>query len=514
MKRPTVSQSLSIICIVGSILALKWGTLFTYALLPIVTICVATCIILFALLSLLLKLKIRFVIFLAPLLMLSFFYASFFMVPFPYPYEKPVRVELRILSEPRLWGKSLQYTARLKGTAVIFPERTTQEPPEPTLELLHQKVLLHLPIMSSYPQRGDRVRVRGFFSELPGGTSGEYDRYLKRRGFHVLFEGSSADFTVLSRPATLSVMGLSNRLRDYVRRVNDRLLLWPQGEFATSLLTGSREHLPEELLDSFRLSGTMHILAVSGLHIGFLVFFFLLLCKLLHIGETATHLMIVGVVIFFMIFIGEAPSVKRASIMVLCGIFVFLMDRDRDFLNVLSIAFNILWITNPLTLFDPGFLLSFTATFAILFLVPHTKRIFEKALPSFIAVPLALSIGVQMYLLPVMLSFFGIFSYITVFANLPIVPLAGLVLALEILTLLFYPFALPAAVLLSEVNIVVISTIIRIARFFARVPPVAVNRFPGALIVLYFAGLTAILWLLFYGRNLWLRRSIKVMYPD
>jgi ComEC/Rec2-related protein len=509
VKSPTVSQSFSIICILGSIIALKWGAHFTYALITFITICVATCIILLALLSLLLNVKVRFVIFLAPLLMLSFSYASFFMVPFPYPYGKPVRVELRILSEPRVRGQSLQYMARLKGTAVLFPAPTTQETPESTLELLHQKVLLQLPVMSGYPQRGDRVRVRGLFSELP-----EYERYLKHRGFHALFEGSSRDFTVLRRPATLSVMGLTNRLRDYVRRVNDRLLLWPQGEFATSLLTGSREHLPRELLDSFRLSGTMHILAVSGLHIGFLVLFFLLLCKLVRIGETATHLVLVGVVIFFMIFIGEAPSVKRASIMVLCGIFVFLMDRDRDFLNVLSIAFNILWITNPLTLFDPGFLLSFTATFAILFLVPHTKRIFEKALPSFIAVPLALSVGVQVYLLPVMLSFFGIFSYITVFANLPIVPLAGLALALEILTLLFYPLALPAAVLLSEVNILVISTIIRLARFFARVPPLAVSRFPGELIVLYFVGLTAVLWLLLEGRNLWLRRSINIVHSE
>jgi competence protein ComEC len=146
---------------------------------------------------------------------------------------------------------------------------------------------------------------------------------------------------------------------------------------------------------------------------------------------------------------------------------------------------------------NPGFLLSFAATFGILFLVPHFNPCMKKVMPSYVASSVSATLGVQVYILPVMLSFFGSFPYINILANLPIVPLTGFALALEILSLLIYPIFLPLAIVISEVTLAVITLILRIAAVCARVQPLTVAWFPSILIPLYFIGVTGLFAFLF-----------------
>jgi hypothetical protein len=94
-----------------------------------------------------------------------------------------------------------------------------------------------------------------------------------------------------------------------------------------------------------------------------------------------------------------------------------------------------------------------------------------------------------------MASFFGTFAYVNVIANLPIVPLTGISLALGVLTLVLYTVFLPLAVIVAEVNTVVIATIVRLAALFARIPPLRIGAFPMQLIPVYLACVTVLLWL-------------------
>jgi hypothetical protein len=96
-----------------------------------------------------------------------------------------------------------------------------------------------------------------------------------------------------------------------------------------------------------------------------------------------------------------------------------------------------------------------------------------------------------------MLAFFGLFPYINLLANIPIVPLAGLSLALEICYLILYPIFMPLAVLVAESNLVVITIILKTASLCAAVPPLAVDGFPQAVIPFYWIILTLLFYLLF-----------------
>ena len=509
-KRLTFSQILTFVFILSGILSLTMTKGINFHVMLIILICGSSLILLTAILLFLIPKGDTYIIYLFLIFILSFLYASYRNTKFPYPYGEFAGVKVKLLSDPRVQRRAIQFTARVKG---VYLKRSSEKPgrdiperEEPVSDIPgheipgrfpRQKVLLNLPFITTPLQRGDTIQVSGIFVDLPYERAQSYAHYLESKSIGAIFEGSSEGIYIIKKPARYSFIHLSNKLKRYINRVNKGLLLWPQGEFAVALFTGNRANLPDDVIKSFRRSGTMHLLAVSGLHIGYLVMFFLLFFKVFQIKHTVIYLLLIGIIIFYMIFIGDSPSVKRASIMFLMGIFTFLFDRDRNYLNILSITFNILWISNPLLIVNPGFLLSFSATFAILFLVPRTFGYLKKIMPSFLAIPITVSICVQVYLLPVLFSFFGSFPYITVAANLPVVPLAGISLALEILYLALYPLFLPLAVIIAEVNIVVITMILRLTRFFSRVPPLMFDRFPMYLIPVYFLVITAGFWLLF-----------------
>jgi competence protein ComEC len=402
-------------------------------------------------------------------------------IPTPFPLEKAVAVKMRLVSYPRITGRAIQFRA------VVLDVDNRR---------MRGRVLFSVPFTSKKIERGDAVEAQGMFFPLPFQRSEGYARYLRNSGIEAIFEGYSGRVSVLQETALTGPVHLANRMRRYIEDVHKGLLPPAQDAFATALLTGNRDFIPRELMEVFRRSGTMHILAVSGLHVGFLSLFLLFFLRLVRIPKLYAYILVGLFIVFFMIFIGERSSVRRASLMALCGIACYLFDRDRNYLNVLALSFIILWLINPLSLLNPGFLLSFSATFGILFLTPVLYRWLERFMPRYLAGSIAVTLSVQLFIFPVMAAYFRTFSYINLIANLPIVPLTGLSLALGVLTLLFYPLFLPLAVIIAEVNTVVIATIARLAAFFSHVPPLRVEGFPMKIVPVYLLCVTFGLWLL------------------
>jgi len=426
------------------------------------------------------------------ILILSMAYALYKNLTFQLSYQKPMVVELKLLSGPKVNRGTVSFTAKLVGCYVGIYDHGKN------IRILSgDKVVLRLPFTKTLLRRGYIIKTKGMFFNINELKSISYMNYLKSNEIKAIFEGYSDNISVIKKPKYFTIIPILNSLGSYIAKINCRLLIYPQSEFASAILTGNRDTIPFNIKEIFIRSGTMHILAVSGLHVGFLVMLFILFFRSLHLKQNITYIVTMLFIILYSIFIGDTPSVKRASIMAICGILVLLFDRDRDYINALAIAFILIWIINPTILFSPGFLLSFSATFGILFLTPKFYRLFKRFLPKYIASSLAATFSVQVYILPVMLYFFKSFAYINVLANLPIVPLAGLSIALEIMYLILYPIFLPLAVIISEVNIVTITVIMRIAGFFSNVPMLEVNSFSPYLIPLYFIFITVTIYFIF-----------------
>ena len=140
------------------------------------------------------------------------------------------------------------------------------------------------------------------------------------------------------------------------------------------ILLGKRSDLPTETLDIFRNSGTFHVLAVSGLHVGLVAMFCYFGFRCFRLPQKVLCLLTIAAVLIYACLIGFRPSVFRASLMAILFLFATVIDRDADLFNLLGFAALVLLLLNPLQLWDVGFQLSFIAVTAIVYFVPKMEK--------------------------------------------------------------------------------------------------------------------------------------------
>ena len=140
------------------------------------------------------------------------------------------------------------------------------------------------------------------------------------------------------------------------------------------ILLGKRSDVPTETLDIFRNSGTFHVLAVSGLHVGLVAMFCYFGFSLFRFPQKILCLLTIIAVLTYACLIGFRPSVFRASLMAILFLFATFIDRDADLFNLLAFAALVLLLLNPLQLWDVGFQLSFVAVAAIVYFVPKMEK--------------------------------------------------------------------------------------------------------------------------------------------
>lgn len=196
------------------------------------------------------------------------------------------------------------------------------------------------------------------------------------------------------------------------------------GAVAYAMLTGDKNNISNYYKSVFSLAGIAHILAVSGLHIGFLmgvVTFLLRKCK---IKKLPTFIIDIVFLLLYMIVADFSPSVVRASIMFAVGGGAMLIGEQNDSFNSLGLSMTIILTFSPIMLFDVGFILSVGAVFGIIVFEP----IFERALlkirmPSFAAKAISVPLSAQIGIMPPSIYFFSSFSLWAVPVNILLMPL-------------------------------------------------------------------------------------------
>jgi competence protein ComEC len=205
------------------------------------------------------------------------------------------------------------------------------------------------------------------------------------------------------------------------------------------LLLADRSEIDYVTKTQFINAGVIHILAVSGLHVGFVAVAFLFLFGRLNI-YLRSILTIAGLLLFMFI-TGVPPSVFRAALMAVIIILVFLSNRATNLFNSLTLAAIIILVITPEELFNPGFQLSFSAVFGIAIIYPPIEKWVSKLkLKSkfirYLLLFMAVSFSAQIGTLPFTLTYFSKLSVISLTANLFVIPLSAIIVGLGIFTLM------------------------------------------------------------------------------
>lgn len=271
----------------------------------------------------------------------------------------------------------------------------------------------------------------------------DYGRYLHFQNIHYQAFVKQGRWGLVEKRAHFSAYGTAISLQNQFTEVLRRHLP-TENEFAVgaALIFGYRTEVPEEVLTAYSQTGAMHILAVSGMHVGIL--FIILNFFLKQVKWRSRTWRIVRAVIFlvsiwaFALVTGASPSVMRSTVMFSFVVVGDAMHRNKNFYNTMSASAFCLLIYDPYWLLSVSFQLSYLAILGIVYFQPKIARLWviENKAGNYLWQLNSVSLAAQLMTLPFTLLYFHQFPTYFWLSSLLLVPLSALELGTGLLLLL------------------------------------------------------------------------------
>ena len=332
----------------------------------------------------------------------------------------------------------------------------------------------------------DTLSGAGKFYALEGPRNpGAFDfrSYYHRQGIYGRIYSDDKIPIHLDHNIDRSVGQWLEHLRSQIREIfNARVGSQPAG-LLQALILGDKSEVDPEVRTAFANTGVIHVLAVSGLHVGYVLIILLALTRILRIPWGWDRLAVIIGLVFFVALTGGKPSVIRAAIMTGLYILAPVVNRPANVWNLIATAAFLILIINPTFIYDLGFLLSFTAVISIIFfynlfeqIVPERLRIsnIQNKLLKFTWGLFLVSLSAQIGTLPFTVLFFHRLPLISLVANVIIVPLIGVLVALgfALLFLNWIPFI---GYTIGNTLWFIAEIIIHLAKGFSKLPFAAID---------------------------------------
>ena len=213
-----------------------------------------------------------------------------------------------------------------------------------------------------------------------------------------------------------------------------------KGAFLKGLVTGERADITKEMKDAFINAGVMHIIAVSGLNVAYIILSVTLVLVLFRVPLLPRTVITIIFIIFYCFFTGASASILRASIMGILVLLSFLIQRKINFYNIIGIAVILILLYDSKQLFDAGFILSFSAVLSMVFFYNKFEELFLVKIENwkffgnktvqYIIIIFLTSLAAQIGTIPLTAHYFGKISFVSLLANAIAVPLSNLSLAI------------------------------------------------------------------------------------
>lgn len=267
-----------------------------------------------------------------------------------------------------------------------------------------------------------------------------YKTYLKRQGvFYQVFLKNQPVLALPQSPKTIT--DYAETIREALNKRLQKLSFKPiERAFINALLLGQRQDISTDVYEAYKKAGAIHILAISGLHIGILLLILqFVLRPLLYFGygKFVRLLIILCVLWSFAVIAGLSPSVVRAVTMFSLFAIVKGLKRSSNSLNTLAISAFILLLVRSKFCFDVGFQLSYAAVASIIIVKPvlDSWGSFKNRILNWFLDLLKVSIAAQIGVLTLSLFYFHQFPGLFFVTNMVVIPCLMVILGLGIVTL-------------------------------------------------------------------------------
>ena len=280
---------------------------------------------------------------------------------------------------------------------------------------------------------GDRITVSGTVRALHDyGNPGRMNREMTyfSQGIHARMTADKYSLRLQQEEGGWHdrLLRLSARVRSAYLEHMEHAMSRQDAAAIFAMLFGGYQGIKPELLEAFTATGIVHILSVSGSHITLMAGTAGIIGRLLHLPGRVTTGLAAVTILFYSLLAGAIPPVIRSALMGLLTLLALAMGRERDAQHILGLTALGLLIYAPPLLYDISFQLSFGATAGLLYIAPILRGVLRKKLPVFAADSLAVTIGAQVSVLPVIAWYFNVISFSSLLANLVITPVVELII--------------------------------------------------------------------------------------
>ncbi|MGV9003395.1 ComEC/Rec2 family competence protein [Flavobacterium sp.] len=299
-----------------------------------------------------------------------------------------------------------------------------------------KKSMISLPIGSMLKVKATYYKNKNPFNP----NQFEYSKYLEHQEIYGQLYTNKVDVKIIDS---------INSIRSYFANYREELIIklkrtsLSQNSLSVivALLLGQKQDISPVLLKEYQAAGAVHILAVSGLHVGIIMIILLFILKSIPNSRKGSFIKLVVVLLSlwsFALLAGLSPSVVRSVTM-----FSFLtiginLRRTVNIYHTILVSMLLILLINPGFIYDVGFQLSYLAVFFIIWLQPKLRKIWipKNKIISYFWDILTVSTAAQIGVLPLSIYYFHQFPGLFFVTNLVIIPLLLIIMAIGILVLL------------------------------------------------------------------------------
>lgn len=301
---------------------------------------------------------------------------------------------------------------------------------------------------------GDKIKAKGSFLEASsqrnyGGFS--YKEYLKSLKVYGTIKANQ--LKVLSTNRLNNIFGLANQVSSMVKQKIDSSMEESQASIIKGIVLGDSSDMDQEIQENFRISSISHILAVSGMHVSYLVIGINILFRN-KLGKRKIRFITILFLIFYMFITGFSPSVVRASIMSILVMGAGILYRKNDIWTSLAISLFLILIYNPFLIENIGLQFSYIGTIGIMVLHKNVFRFFKNIriknrkwkykfnrkviiFISKIKEILAVTLSAQLAIFPIMIYHFNLLGIYFFISNLLVSVIIGPIIIFSTIFIVF-----------------------------------------------------------------------------
>ncbi|MFH1395050.1 MAG: DNA internalization-related competence protein ComEC/Rec2 [Candidatus Omnitrophota bacterium] len=372
---------------------------------------------------------------------------------------------------------------------------------------------------------GEKIIVSGKLMEIDVKKNEycfDYRTYLMRKGIQAFMSVSEKDICIKAKSKNSILLDVRRYLAKIRLKGEDVIKKYCSKDAAAVIqaaVFGIRSNLGPDITDIFVKTGTMHILAISGLHLAIFSVILIWFLKIIRCSKPARFILTIIVLGLFTLLTGPKVSCMRAFLMISFVFLNSLVQREPDILTSLMLSAFIILFFQPGEIFQLGFILSYISVFALVFLTPVFDKFFNtqgntlyeksgylKQFKKYNVKSISVTLAVWIAIMPIIAFNFQIITPVVVVANIFAIPLLFIVIILSFAFFLSLssPIFIPVAKAVSGGLNLIVPFFIKILHKTSEIPFAFINTAAPDLksIIFFYCGLIGIfIWFILKKRK-------------